>query len=95
MSLQRVYVEILPLPVLNTVGIRFDRRKGMSAWVNQIFRAAIVSKGGMVRRKKSSVLKYSSFRELSRETKKRGFHLLRNGGQYIIICNKGQFRFFF
>jgi hypothetical protein len=50
---------------------------------------------GRRRRKKRSVVKYASFAELSRETKKRGFHLLRNGGQYIIICNKGQFRFFF
>ena len=49
----------------------------------------------MVRRKKASVQRYASFKELARECKKRKFHLFRNGGQYIIICNKGQFRFFF
>ena len=67
----------------------------MSAWTDQIFQAAIISKGGMVRRSKHSVLKYASFKELARETKKRGFHLHRNGGQYVVICNKGNFRFFF
>jgi hypothetical protein len=67
----------------------------MSAWTDQIFQAAIVSNGGIICRSKRSVLQYASFKELSRETKKRGFHLFRNGGQYVIICNKGNFRYFF
>jgi hypothetical protein len=67
----------------------------MSAWTDQIFQAAIVSNGGIIRRSKRSILQYASFKELSRETKKRGFHLFRNGGQYVIICNKGNFRYFF
>jgi hypothetical protein len=67
----------------------------MSKWINQIFRAAQVRKKGIVRRSKKTVLKHASFKELARACRQRKFHLLRNGGQYLIICNKGDFRYFF
>lgn len=65
----------------------------MSAWINEIFQAAAVNKGGVVRRSKASVLRNASYRQLKTEVKRRKFHLLRNGGQYIVICNRGDFRF--
>lgn len=64
----------------------------MSKWINQIFRAAQVSKHGVVRRSKDSVLKYASFKELKRTCIKNGFHLIRNGGQYLIMCNRGNLK---
>jgi hypothetical protein len=64
----------------------------MSAWINAIFKAAAVSKGGIVRRSKASVLKHASYRQLKSAVNRRKFHLLRNGGQYLIVCNRGDFR---
>lgn len=60
-----------------------------SPWIYQIFRAKAATTGGIVRRKIESVKKYASFKELLREVRRRGFHLLRCGDQYIILCNKG------
>jgi hypothetical protein len=64
----------------------------MSAFINAIFKAASAKNGGIVRRSKASVLKCASYTQLKSAVKKRGFHLLRSGGQYIVICNKGACR---
>lgn len=61
-------------------------------WIENIFKAATAKRGGVVRRKKASVLRYASLRELKAAVRKRGFHLLRSGGQYLIICNPGACR---
>ncbi len=60
----------------------------MSAWIDQIFDSKIAKRGGTVRRKKSSVATYSSLAELKAEVKKRKFHMIEHGDQYIIFCNK-------
>ena len=64
----------------------------MSAFIRNIFKAASAKDGGMVRRSKASVRRYASFSQLKLAVKKRGFHLLRNGEQYIILCNRGACR---
>lgn len=64
----------------------------MSEWIEQIFRAAQINKQGIVRRSIQSVRTYASFKELELACRRKKFHLIRNGGQYLIICNKGQFR---
>lgn len=61
-----------------------------SAWLNQVFSAGSVNKGNIVRRQQSSVKKYSSEKDLVAEVKARGFHLIKTGDQYIIICNSGK-----
>jgi hypothetical protein len=63
----------------------------MSMWVDQIFQAREAKIGGCVRRHVADVQKYSSEEELTRAVKERGFHLVRNGNQYIIFCNRGDF----
>lgn len=62
----------------------------MSKWLQQVFNAGQVAQGNIVRRKKSSVHKYASEAALVAEVKKRKFHLVTTGDQYIIICNTGQ-----
>ena len=62
----------------------------MSKWLGQLFAAGQVAKGNIVRRQKSSVDRYASEKELCAEVKKRKFHLVTTGDQYLIICNKGQ-----
>ncbi len=61
----------------------------MSAWIDQLFDAAIVKKDGLVRRKVADVKKYASEKELVAEVKKRGFHLVETGKQYVVLCNVG------
>jgi hypothetical protein len=38
------------------------------------------------------VKKYASFKDLKHEVKRRGFHLLRTGDQYVILCHTGELR---
>ncbi len=64
----------------------------MSAWVNQIFRAGQAHQNGIVRRSARSVRRYTSEEELERAVRKRGFHLVRSRGQYIVFCHRGNFR---
>lgn len=59
----------------------------MSAWIDQIFSAAEATSEGVVRRQKSDVDGMGLFQELIREVRRRNFHLLEIGDQYVIICN--------
>jgi predicted O-methyltransferase YrrM len=58
-------------------------------WIDQVFLAGQVAKGNIVRRKKTSVQRYSSIASLEAEVKRRGFHLVETGDQVIVICNNG------
>ena len=60
-------------------------------WINQIFRAQAVRNGGVVRRKIANVAKYASAQDLEAEVKRRGFHMVVSGDQYVILCNAGEF----
>jgi hypothetical protein len=64
----------------------------MCAWLEQMFSAAQVSKGGLVRRQLYDVLRLSSLAEVRREAERRGFHVFINGDQVVVACNDGDFR---
>jgi hypothetical protein len=61
----------------------------MNAWLTQVFSAGQVAKGNIVRRKKSTVEKQSSMKDLIRAVKKKKFHLIETGDQVIVVCNTG------
>ncbi len=61
-------------------------------WIKQIFYALQVNKGGIVRRKIKSVLRYASEAQLVAAVKARGFHMVRSGDQFVIFCNQGEFQ---
>ncbi len=63
----------------------------MITWVDQIFQAREAKIGGCVRRHVADVQRYSSVEELIRAVRERGFHLVLNGSQFLIFCNKGEF----
>lgn len=65
-----------------------------SVWIGQIFSAKAVKNGGVVRRSRSDVKKFASFHLLKAEVQKRGFHLIRTGDQYVVLCHKGNIRIF-
>jgi hypothetical protein len=64
----------------------------MNRWIAQIFNTQAAKNGGIVRRKVSSVKKYASLTALLREVRRRRFHLLRCGHQYVVLCNKGSLK---
>lgn len=64
----------------------------MNRWLEQVFEAEIVGRGGIVRRRKRDVQKYASRTELLEVAKRNGFHLIETGNQYIVICNPGELR---
>jgi hypothetical protein len=59
----------------------------MSAWINDIWRAGQVNKGGIVRRNIHTVQQNGGFEKLEAEVKTRGFHMARIGEQYLIMCD--------
>lgn len=61
-------------------------------WLQQIFEAKSVRTGGVVRRKICDVERKVGRRALELEVRRRGFHLIEAGSQFIIICARGDIR---
>ena len=61
----------------------------MSQWIENIFTAKIATEEGIVRRKKTTVARYASVDELMAAVRKRKFHMIETGDQYVIVCNSG------
>ena len=64
----------------------------MSAWIDQIFQSKIAQRGGVVRRKLTSIEKYSSRAELRKESRRRGYHIVEHGDQWLIFCDLAHVR---
>ena len=58
-------------------------------WIAQVFGSDIAKRGGHVRRKLSSIDRFASRDDLTAEVKKRGYHIVEIGDQWVIVCNKG------
>jgi len=67
--------------------IRIDR-----PWLNQVFSAQSVAKGGVVRRKVIDVEKKVGRETFELEVRRRGFHLIEAGSQFIVVCDTGHIR---
>ncbi len=61
-------------------------------WLQQIFEAKSVRTGGVVRRKICDVGRKIGRRALELEVRRRGFHLIEAGSQFIIICARDDIR---
>lgn len=70
----------------------WGRNRPPSEWIAQIFTAQQVLKGGIVRRSVADVHKYASLDLLVDEVKRRGFHMVQTGHQYVILCHPGEFK---
>ena len=60
------------------------------AWLDTLFAAKAVGKAGIVRRAVRDVERETGRAAFVAEVRRRGFHLLECGGQFIVICNPGQ-----
>ena len=61
-------------------------------WIEEIFSAKAVSKGGVIRRDLAWIDREIGRNRFVAEVRSRGFHLVETGGQWIVICNSGFFR---
>lgn len=59
------------------------------AWCANVFAAKTADRGGVIRRSVRDVDREVGRDNFLREVRRRGFHLIECGGQYIVICNAG------
>ncbi|MCI0639079.1 MAG: hypothetical protein L0Y72_15925 [Gemmataceae bacterium] len=59
------------------------------SWLDQVFGADQVAKGGVVRRNIDDVHRLCTLDDLLGEVRSRQFHLIETGEQYVVICNSG------
>jgi hypothetical protein len=60
------------------------------AWIDLVFEAKAVGKGGIVRRAVRDVERETGRAAFEAEVRRRRFHLIECGGQFIVICNPGR-----
>ena len=61
-------------------------------WIFQIFSAKSAVDGGIVRRKISDVEQVMGRDRFFHEVRRRGYRVIENAGQFIIICNRQSVR---
>lgn len=57
-------------------------------WFAQIFASKAAARGGVVRRAIGDVERVMGRAEFEQRVRQRGFQLLQNGDQYIVLCNQ-------
>lgn len=61
-------------------------------WIATIFSAKAVANGGVVRRAVAWVEREVGRERMVAEVRRRGYHMIESGGQFIVICNGGGVR---
>ena len=64
-------------------------------WIDQIFSAKAAATGGVIRRNVDWVEREIGQDRFFLEVRKRGFHLMRAGNQYLILCATDPIQFLF
>lgn len=62
------------------------------AWIDVLFSAQAVARGGVVRRSSAWVAREIGRERFIAEVRRRGYHLVETGGQLIVICNSDGLR---
>ena len=57
-------------------------------WLRQMFSSRIAVEGGVFRRKVRDVERLLGRERFLAEIDRRGFHLIENAGNFIVICNQ-------
>jgi hypothetical protein len=71
---------------------RISRPLGPEAWIARVFSAQAVRKGAVVRRNVRWVEREIGRTRFEAEVRRRGFHMIECGGQFVVICNGGGLR---
>ena len=62
------------------------------SWIDHVFSAKAVERGGVVRRSVTWVEHEIGRERFLQEVRRRNFHLLESGGQFIVICSRAPIR---
>jgi hypothetical protein len=71
------------------------RRADPEGWIDEIFAAKSVARGGVIRRDIRWIDREIGRERFAAEVRTRGFHLIEAGGQWVVICHPGPFRVLF
>ena len=63
-------------------------RQNSDDWIAQIFAAGAARKGGVVRRSIDWVAREVGIERLELEVRRRGYHMVAGGGQFVIFCSR-------
>ncbi|WP_298432846.1 N-(5'-phosphoribosyl)anthranilate isomerase [uncultured Jannaschia sp.] len=61
-------------------------------WLAKLFGSRSAQSGGVVRRSTAWVEREVGRAAFVAEVRRRGFHLLETGGQFVVICHRGSLR---
>lgn len=70
----------------------FTVRTPNIGWIDQLFGAKAAKSGGIVRRSVASVEREVGRDVFLSEVRKRRFHLVETGGQFVVFCHTGRLR---
>ena len=71
------------------------RKARPDQWIDQIFAARAAATGGVIRRHVDWVEREIGHDRFMSEVRRRGFHLMRAGNQYLILCASEPVQFLF
>jgi hypothetical protein len=71
------------------------RRADPEGWIDEIFSAKAVARGGVIRRDLRWIDREVGRERFMSEVRSRGFHLIESGDQWVVICHSGFFRVVF
>ena len=74
------------------VGMDIVHLSQADRWLDQIFAAKAVARGGVIRRAVPWVEQEIGRARFIAEVERRGFHLLECGHQFVVICAPGPIR---
>ena len=69
--------------------IAFVASDRIALWAERLFSAQAVASGGVMRRSVRGVERDVGRAAFVAEVRRRGFHAVECGGQFVIICNTG------
>lgn len=61
-------------------------------WIDQVFKARAVTTGGVLRRSVAWVEHEIGRDRFIGEVRRRGFHMLECGGQFVVVCSDSPIR---
>jgi len=61
-----------------------------NTWLEQWFSADQANHGGIIRRDRDWVQKFSSIQEVRDEAQQRGWHMIETGNQIVLLCHQGE-----
>jgi hypothetical protein len=76
-------MDMSPLPML---------RKVPDDWIAAVFSSQAAKGGGVVRRSVAWVDREVGRKRFMAEVKARGYHMVENGGQFVVFCNHARVR---